>query len=128
VSAVVQVESFYRWYLRRQAQEPEFPFRGGDAAALKRFLTPRLLSAYAPPPDVDAESDPFLQAQDSYDEWASAVSATLLQERADAALLRVTFGPPPEAPHWVDVVVRRVGDQWLLDAVLLPEESAAAHG
>ena len=127
MSAVVQVESFYRWYLRRQAQEPEFPFREGDAAALKRFLTPRLLSTYDPP-GGDAGSDPFLQAQDSFEEWANALSARLLQERADAALLRVTFGPPPEPPHWVDVVVRLVGEQWLLDSVLVPEESAAAHG
>ena len=127
MSAVVQVESFYRWYLRRQMQEPEFPLRPGDAGALKRFLTPRLLATYAPE-GADADSDPFLQAQDAFEEWANAVSAQLLQERADAALLRVTFGPLPEPPHWVDVVVRQVGDQWLLDSVLAPEDSAAAHG
>jgi hypothetical protein len=117
-----RVEQFYVWYLRQGAQDPEFPFSDQAQRKLAPYLTPDFLRRYRTPAP---EADPFLCAQDTYDEWAAGrLSARTTAPAAGSSSAVVTFGPPPEPAHRIQTRWKQIGQTWRLDAVSCLEAGA----
>ena len=117
-----RVQQFYVWYLRQGEQDPAFPFSDQAQKKLAPYLTPEFLRRYRTP---EPEADPFLCAQDTYDEWtAGRLSARVTGRGADSSSAVVTFGPPPEPAHRIETRWKRTGQTWRLDAVSCLETGA----
>jgi hypothetical protein len=110
-----RVQQFYVWYLQQGEQDSAFPFSAPAQKRLAPHLTPEFLRRYRTP---EPEADPFLCAQDTYDEWAAGrVSVRVTRQGGDSGSAVVTFGPPPEPAHRVETRWKRTGQTWRLDAV-----------